>query len=478
MADQPGYAPLSQEEKRKIQDDKELKSNPKLRADFAATLNDADRQWLDLALKPPTTDKPTNLLGKLREGTDVAVDYTRKHPGEVGATAATLLASEGTSALPWLTRIALATTAGAAGAGTGLGLSDLFDPESPVKDATLGDMAAQAADQGAVAGVSEGTGSLLNYFLKGGSNQLMNSAIGSQAEIRRGFPTTDLADTLNRNRINPTMRGDSPVPFLMRGYEGSLGLRGGAAQRAQGLADQAGARGVRVARNEVLPAMRTSEKMALEDAQAGLFGGQQQIGETVDELFNGQLPAYSPTGQMLRFGTGAGGDVPAQNAPNVIRSLQRRGSAAQAATNAGNLPKGIEAAAAKDLASGVRQTMNEKVPLFQAANQETQDLIAAGKVANRVSRQPKTWIPSANANTAGIGLGVGANAVGGDPILSAAMGTATAALSLPQVSAPVAIAMYQAGRIPYSMLLQLVGPVEARRVGFAPISGIRRNNTP
>lgn len=416
--------------------------NPQIRAQVFAKLAPEDQQWVSAAISG-SDEQPSDFSKLPQQAAQYAVDHPAATGATIGGIAAPLLTG-GTALLPELAATGLG---GMGGAGTGMTLDALRQyfggaPSQETLPSTASGVAKDMIDQGGGQMAATLAGRGTSAALKGTANGLMDSAIGAQTKLRGEFPDVNLAETLNANAINP---------FTKKGVQKAGILRRTSAANTQRLADDAGANGILIRRGDVTPALTGSTKMAAEDAAAGMPGGNAQIAAEVDRLFGGRSP----------LGTG---DIPANEAPAVTRSLQRRGRAARAASNAGDLPRGLDASVNDELASGVRQTANQKIgPEYAASNANTQSLIAAQKIAKRGSRQPLT-LPSIKATALGGSAG-GAGILAGDPIAGAIAASVPLALSVPQISAPVAINLYRAGKIPYALLLKVVGPELLHQAG-------------
>lgn len=428
-----------------LADDPRLQ-NLQVREQVFAKLDPADRQWIEQATaKQGPTDYsklPQQLAGQ-------ALDYAKENPRKTGAMVGGIVGPAvvtGGASLP----VSLAASFLAGGGGSGLGM--LYDatrqyfggqPSSETLPTSATETASLMGQEGATQAAGDLTGRAVGGALKMGGNALMDSALGSQVKLRSDFPDVNIAETLNRHGINPFTKGGATKAGV---------LRKASAAQTQGLADAAGAQGGVIRRSDVESALGGSRKMAAEDAAAGMPGGDSQITTEVDRLFDAQFPY---------------GDIPANQAPDVTRSLQRRGRAARAASNAGDLPKGMDASVNDEMASGVRQAANQVIgPEYAKSNAETQALIAAGKVAKRGSRQP-LQLPSLKATALGGGAG-GLGVLSGDPVTGMIAGAVPLALSVPQISAPTAITLYRTGKIPYALLLKVIGPEVAHAAGITP----------
>lgn len=441
-----------------LADDPRLQ-NLQVREQVFAKLDPADRQWIEQATaKQGPTDYsklPQQLAGQ-------ALDYAKENPRKTGAMVGGIVGPAlvtGGASLP--VSLAASFLGGAGGAGLGM-IEDAGrqyfggTPSSETLPTSATETASLMGQEGATQAAGDLTGRAVGGALKMGGNALMDSALGSQAKLRGNFPDVNIADTLNSNAINPFRKSSGPISdVVLGGGQQKAGLlRRTSSRETQRIANEASARGVVIRRSDVEPYLSGSQHMAADDAAANLPGGTQQITDAVDQLFGGRSP----------LGTG---DIRANQAPSVTRSLQRRGRAAQASADAGDLPKGLDASVHKDLASGVRQTANAKIgPAYEASNAKTQGLIAAEKVAKRGSRQP-LQLPSLKATALGGGAG-GLGVLSGDPVTGMIAGAVPLALSVPQISAPTAITLYRTGKIPYALLLKVIGPEVAHAAGITP----------
>jgi hypothetical protein len=429
---------LSLAERQDLANDPRLQ-NPQIKARVFAKLDPEDAQWIDAATK---AERPADAAGLLKGALTSGADYVKAHPAEVGAMAGSLAAAPWTGGMSLLPAMGLSAVSGATGAGAGLGAEHAFSEHPPERSLT--DILQTLATQGLLGAGGEGVGRAVGAGFRGAGNRLMDATIGAQAKIRGEFPDVNLAETFTSNSINPTTR---------RGASRVEALRRSSGAETNRLAREAGDRGVVIARSDVTPHLGPSARMAAEDALSGTPGGAGQIEREVDRLFDAQFPY---------------GDISATDAPSVTRGLQRRGRAARAASNAGELPRGLDASVADNLASGVRQTANAKIgPAYTASNARTQSLIAGSKVARKMSRQP-LQLPSLQSTALGGSVG-GVSMLSGDPlttIAGLATGTIPMALSMPPIGAPTAIALYKAGKIPYALLVKVIGPVAARTLGL------------
>jgi hypothetical protein len=441
---------LSLAERQDLASDPRL-ANPQIRAQVMAKLAPEDAQWIQTVLTDDArANQAPNTNRMLTDALSSGADYVKNNPTKTAAALGGIVGPAvvtGGASLP--VSVAASFLGGAGGAGAGMTLDALRqyfggDPSAETLPTSATGTAAEMGKQGATQAVADLTGRSVGAATRLSGTKLLDASIGAQDAIRRDFPDVNLAETLASNSINP---------YSQRGVRRANALRSTSAAETRRLASEGSARGVVIRRSDVVPYLSGSEQMASDDVAANLSGGNQQIADAVDHLFEGRSP----------LGTG---DIRAEKAPNVVRSLQRRGKAAQNAANQGNLPSGLDASINKDLANGVRQAANEKIgPEYAESNARTQSLIAASKVARRGARQPlglPSWKAMAVGGVGGSGLGM----LSGDQVSGLALGAGTLALGTPQISAPVAIGLYQAGKLPYAALLKVIGPDVARNAGI------------
>lgn len=427
--------------------------NPAIREKVFSKLGPEDVKWLQDATQP---EAPFSLQRAGKDAATAAAGYVADHPVHTAATIGGIAGPAvvtGGASLP--ISLGASFLGGAGGAGTGMTIDALRqyfggDPSKDQLPTTAAGVGMRMGTEGAGMMAAEGTGRLTSAGLRGGANLLMNEAV--PADIAKGFPGVNIGDVLNRNGINPTRSGSSPFSdlFVGGGSTRARVLRRGSAAARDQLVQDATANGVPgITRRDVEPYLGNATNQAAEEARAGVTGGHAEITRRVDDLFNAQFPY---------------GDIALQDAPSVTRQLQREGKVVRKAVAAGQRATDTSALAADDLANGVRRTTELRIPGYGEANKRTQEAIAAAQTAEKMKNQPIRFggLPS---RLTGGGLGVGELARTGDPISAALAASVPLALGTPQISAPVAINLYRAGKIPYSALLKVASPELLKMLG-------------
>lgn len=410
--------------------------DPRIRYAVLQQLDPIDREWLS----QPDQQKP-DAQGALRKVVGGVANYARENPAEAGAIVGGLATAPFTGGMSVPASLAAVGLGGAGGAGLGMLTSAATDPNSPAPR-TAGGVLGTMAQQGAIQAGGEGIGRAMGGAMKGTANALQGGILPKR--IAEDFPQA--ADVLNRNLINPTTE---------RGAAKATALRQVSSDKTKQLATQAqqsGAKGI--TRKDVAGSLKPAGRMARDETDAGLPGGPAQIKRRVDAL----------------FGAHPGGEIPLTKAQGVTRVLQDEGIQAREAVQSAERPSRLQSVTADNLAQGVRQTARDRIPGFEAANKETQGLIGAERAAAELkdARVPIRQILGSPRTAIAGGMGIGGFATTGDPLVGLAAGAVPLALGVPQITAPMAIALYQAGRMPYALLVKIVGPASARALGLTP----------
>lgn len=389
-------------------------------------------------------NRPPSLGGMLKDAAVGAGKYAVNHPMETGAAIGGIAGAPMTGGTSLLPSLAATGLGGMAGAGLGMtadAIRQYFggDPSGDQLPSTPSGVAKHMIDQGGIQMAGELGGRAISSTLKGGANLLMNETVPS--EIAKDFSGVNIGDVLNRHAINPTTEGGAAKARL---------LRRGAGRQTQSLVDTATANGVPgITRKDVTPYLGQAHTKAAEDASAGIDGGDQAIADRVDALFRDQPYEAAPNASLHKA-------LPLNQAPGATRSLQAEGKIVRKQVSADKPPTDLGGITADNLAAGVRRTTGDRVPGYADANKTTQELVAAAQAASKMSKMPVRiggW-PSriASGTLASGGL------AGGDPLAGFAAATVPLALGTPQISAPMAISLYKAGKLPYALLLKVVGP--------------------
>lgn len=426
--------PLSPQERMDLMNDPRWQSDPQLKLQLLQALEPADAQWLQQA----ASGKPAGTQGLVKDTLSAVGGYAKEHPAEAGAIVGGLAAvplTGGASALP---AMAAAGLGGFGGANLGMLTSAALDPNSPVPRTSMG-VAGEAGKQGLIQAGGEGVGRAMGATVRGVANSIQNSTLPKA--IATDFPTA--AETLNKNWINPTTEG---------GAAKATGVRRKAGEQVRGLAQKAQDAGTPgITRSEVEPAMDPARRAASAREKAGMPGGHGEVNEVLDNLFNAQFPH---------------GDIQLTDAADVTRALQDEGIAARDAVQSAERPKRVSSQAYDNAASGVRRVARERIPGFQDANAELQGAVGAERASAEMRHGQ---IPLKNFGWRALPamlLGGSEYARSGDLSSAAAVGALPIALGVPQISAPVAIALYQAGRLPFDVLVNTIGPAAVRAAGL------------
>lgn len=434
MSDQSIEQParLSLSDRLDLASDPRMK-NPEIRARIFAKLGPDDRDWLTQALAP---EQPMNAMGAAKDLMRKGGTYAADHPGEVGTAlgaAASMPFTGGLSALPAL------ATAGTFGF-TGNALGNLIGAgtTAPNTPQTIPESLKTSALAGGSAAAGEGMGRVLQGF----GNLLMNENVPSA--IAADFPTVNIGRVLNREGINP---------LSAKGAANAEALRNASADRTQGLVETAARQGTPgIQRRDLVPYLQPATKQASKEAAAGVPGGAQTIEDRINALLDAQFP-YA--------------DIPVNQAPGITQVLQNEGKTARKMLGQGKHPTDLGAITADNLAAGVRTETANRVPGYTDSNKLTQELIAAAQAANKMKNQPirlggwPSRLTAAGAAATGI--------ASGNPLAGGLAASIPLALGTPQISVPTAIALYQAGKIPYELLTSIVGPELLRAQGIGPL---------
>lgn len=407
--------------------------NPQVRAQVFAKLDPSDADAVTTWLNKDSSRAP-NLTDTIAKFGKSAVQYAGDHPTETGAMLGGLAAMPATGGLSALPALGLTGLAGAGGAGFGM-LAGALGGSKEQPPTTIPDALKRIAVQGATQATGEGLGRVT----RGAGNLLMNEIVPS--DIAKAFPTVNIGETLNARGI---------VPTTARGAAKAETLRNAAAGRAQSLADDATAKGTPgITRRDLAPFLARAERQAGNEEKAGAPGGMQEIDDRLNALFDAQFPF---------------GDVPLKDAPGVTRALQDEGAIVRKQLDAGNRPTNLGGVTADSLASGVRRTAADRIPGYDAANKQTQELVAAARTADRLKNAP-IRLGGMSSRIASGAAGAGGLATG-DPLTAAVAAAVPLAIGTPQISAPLAVTLYKAGKLPLPVLAKILGPAALRELGI------------
>jgi hypothetical protein len=206
-----------------------------------------------------------------------------------------------------------------------------------------------------------------------------------------------------------------------------------------------------ITRSDVEPAMDPARRAASARAKAGMPGGHAEVNDVLNNLFDAQFPY---------------GDIQLTDAADVTRALQDEGIAAREAVQSAERPKRVSSQAYDNAASGVRRVARDRIPGFQGANADLQGAVGAERAA---AEMKNGQIPLKNFGwraLPALALGTGEYVRSGSALTGAAAGALPLALGVPQISAPAAIALYQAGRLPFDVLVNTIGPAAVRAAGI------------
>jgi hypothetical protein len=158
--------------------------------------------------------------------------------------------------------------------------------------------------------------------------------------------------------------------------------------------------------------------------------------------------------------------IPPERWAGVTRRLQEGGKLALGNQQAQESGSNIASKTANDLANAVRQRANDLLPGWAEANAETQRLIGASRAAADMQNPAIDPKRLAKAIAAGTGLATLTGYKTHDPLKAMGAGALALPFVFPQAVGPAAIALYQAGRLPYAQLLQLVAPQVLETLGI------------
>lgn len=408
--------------------------NPDIRAQVFAKLDPHDIEYITSS----GPEKPLNARSTLEGAASKAGTYAKEHPAEVGGTVGGIAATAATGGTAAIPAILAAFLGGAGGAGVGMTTSAALDGSQKLPDSPTG-VLKEMGWQGATQAGGEGVGRLT----MGAGNLLMNEIVPTAISKDFASSGVNIGDVLNRRGINPT---------TARGAAKAERLRGASSAQTQQLANDATAQGTPgITRRDVAPFLSRAERQAGAEAKSGVPGGQQIIDQRLADLFDAQFP-FS--------------DISLKDAPAVTRVLQDEGRVVRRQVDAGKRPTDLAGVTADGIASGVRRTTADRVPGYEASNKTTQELVGAAQAADQLSKQPMRLGGLASRLASGGGFTAGA--ISGDPVLAALGAGVPLALGTPQIGAPVAIALYKAGKLPLPLLLKVVGPEALAQAGIHP----------
>lgn len=448
------YPPLSLAQRTELSNDPRMK-DPAIRMQVFAKISPEDQQWLTAAMK--TGDQPIDAPGMLKEGITGAANYVKNNPRKVGATVGGIVLPIATGGASLPIEIAAAGVGGMGGAGLGITADTLRQyfggaPSSETLPTTGDEAAAAMLKEGTGQMLGQAMGGLTKLGMQGGANVLMNESVPT--DIAKEFPENNIGGWLNEHGINPTTKSGAAKARLVR-------RTAGAEQR--GLATQATASGTPgITRADLTPYLSNANREASEQAAAGVNpSAPQTVTDTVDRLFNAQPIAANPA-----VPAGLQREMPLSQAPASTRQWQRSGKIVRKAVNAGNLSSDIEAITSDDMANGIRRVTADRVPGYADAAKAAQDAVGGARVAEKMSKMP-IRVGGWPARISAGGLATG-GVLSGNPLAGFASAAVPLALGTPQVSAPLALAAYRAGKLPYDMLIKAVSPQVLEMLGITP----------
>jgi hypothetical protein len=348
--------------------------------------------------------------------------WAGRHPAVAGAMAAGAAAAPFTAGSSLVPGMVMMGGAGAAGAAGGLGIDKLLGGEA-TRDMTIPQAAKTVAIEGAYTALGEGVGRGLAHGARLGANKLMDAAIGGQRAIRQKFADVDIADILNRMRINPvTSRGRVRAEQLR---DATVGRRNAMARAA----DAAGVPPIDPLDPEMFNALQPAYERAVVQTRTGRDPEAPfRLGERLQRMVN-----YNPAGISM------------EDASKLISDLAQEGRASYLAFSKGTVPHDLDSVTAKGLADGLRRLQRRRVPGIAEANREAQGLIEAAQIADDMSRRP---FQMGGHTARGIGIGGAgfALASGGDPLTALLAGVLPWVGGSPTFLAPTSIGLYHGGR--------------------------------
>lgn len=444
--------PLSLAERTDLANDPRMRDD-KIRMQVFAKIAPEDQAWLTEALKGP---QPPDVPGAMKDALVGAGNYVKNNPRKVGAAVGGIGATLATGGAALLPEMAAAGLGGMAGAGTGMTLDAMRQffggaPSSETLPSTPSGTAKAMIDEGGGQMLSTGIGGGIARLARGTGTAVMNGILPKS--IAEDFPQA--AETLAKNAINPSTES---------GLAKASGLRRVSASNTRNLATAAEKAGAPpITEGDILPSMGQSVSKAVAERKAGNPGGAGIVRRRLDALMDAQPPRPSPP--PWPPGRPA---IPLSDASDITRELQDEGRTTLDALSSAQRPSRLPSIVANDLASGVRQTANARIPGYQASNATTQNLIGAERAAAAMKDAPLPVKALGYRLMPALAIGGATGYATGSPTEGALVGALPLALGVPQIAGPAAIAAYKAGSLPYSMLIKAVSPQILEMLGITP----------
>lgn len=292
--------------------------------------------------QPPEPEKPSHPLARLGYG---LVNAIKDHPVETAATAGSIAAVPLTGGLSLLGGMAAAGLGAAGGAGAAIAGRQMATgrPESPT--GTLGTM----ASQGAAGAVGEGTGRVVAGAANVIVPKLLKGILRPGKGIQQEFG--DVVDVMRKERI-PVGKSDTAHARMMA-----------SSQKAKGMVANAEAAGA--------PPVKVREVVSELGPVRDTLAKRTQLGNP------NELPSVVERAKLLKARNPNG--IPLSRAQELKSEAQDAAAKTYKALDRGNIVNDTGALTDKAIATGLRKSIEARVPGVAGVNSRTQGLMGLTK---------------------------------------------------------------------------------------------------
>lgn len=318
-----------------------------------------------------------------------------------------------------------AALGGAAGTGVRNLIRGLRSGQGVDLAASAGEMATEGAKQGAM----ELAGGAVGRGLKTVGTKLYGGLLKPSKAVRREFPTV-VDDLIQDKRII------SPGGWFGGGLKGAEEAVEKAAGAADDLIAKAGPTAPSISAQEIVKEFRPVVSTVRDRVRAGVVAPD-------------ELAKVGARGRRMVRTTNTGPGLEIAEAQRLKKAAQDAASGAYRQMRAGNIRQlGTDDLLDAATARGLRGALENRVPGLREANQATQRLIGQERALADAVGRTGNHLPFGSVSDL---AAMGAGAAGG-PLT----GIAAKASTMAGPGSAAAIALYQAGRLPYAQLLRIL----------------------
>lgn len=384
-------------------------------AEFPDEMSPAEIEAVLRQQFPPETE------GEGRGLMDRALDVAEDWAPTVGAMAGGAAGAAG--------GLVTAPVTAAMGGAAGTGVRNLIRGLRSGKGVDLSETAGEMATEGAKQGAMELAGGAAGRALKGVGTRLYSGLLKPSKAIRREFPT--VVDDLIQNK-----RLITPGGWFGGGLRGAEDDVAAAAAKADDLIRQAAPTAPTVQPREIIGEFGDVVQAVRDRVRAGVVP-------------EGELAKVGERGRRLVRTTRTGPGLEITEAQRLKKAAQDAAAGAYRQMRAGNIRQlGTEDLLDAATARGLKGALEAKVPGLRAANQATQRLIGQERALADAVGRTGNHLPFGSVSDL---AAMGAGAAGG-PLT----GLAAKASTMAGPGSAAAIALYQAGKLPYAQLLRIL----------------------